>query len=186
MPRLTTAPTEIAGVLVVTRHPLGDSRGFLERVYCAAELPAFPHPPVQINRTLTAAPNTVRGLHLQRPPHAETKLVSCLRGRVFDVAVDLRAGSPTYGRWVGAELSADNHRSLLVPEGCAHGFQTLTADCELLYLHSSAYAPEAEDGVHHASPALGIDWPAPAAVLSDRDAALAPFGPDFAAVEVAP
>ncbi len=186
MPRFTISPTEIAGAVLVERKPVGDARGFLDRLYCASELSAFPGPPVQINRTLTREIHTVRGLHFQRPPHAEAKLVQCLKGRVFDVAVDLRAGSPTFGRWAAAELSADNHLALLVPEGCAHGFQTLSADCELLYLHSAAYAPEAEDGLHHASPALAIAWPAPAAALSARDAALPAFGPGFAAMEIAP
>lgn len=186
MPRFTITPTEIAGVSLVTRHPVGDDRGSLARLYDAADLPSFPRPPVQINHTVTAVKGTVRGLHLQRAPALEAKLIQCIRGRVFDVAVDLRAGSPTYGRWTAAELSAENRTALLIPEGCAHGLQTLTEDCELLYLHSALYTPEAEDGLHHLSPALGIDWPMPAAVLSARDTALPEFGPDFAPVEVAP
>lgn len=184
MTRFAFTPTEIAGVLRVERQPIGDARGFLERLYCVDELGPFPHPIAQVNRTLTEARGTVRGLHLQRPPHAEAKLVHCLRGSVFDVAVDLRAGSPTYGRWVAAELSAGNNLALLIPEGCAHGFQTLTDGCELLYFHSAAHAPEAEDGVHHACPGLAIAWPLPVANLSARDAALRPLEDGFAPVEV--
>lgn len=184
MTRFTLTPTEIAGVTRVERHPVGDDRGSLARIYDAAEPGLLPCPPAQINHTRTRLAGTIRGLHLQRPPVPEAKLIQCLRGRVFDVAVDLRAGSPTYGAWTAVELTEDNGLALLIPEGCAHGLQTLTDDCELLYLHSAPYTPEAEDGVHHASPAIGIRWPLPAAVLSARDAGLAPLGPDFAPVEL--
>ncbi|MEM6761952.1 MAG: dTDP-4-dehydrorhamnose 3,5-epimerase [Pseudomonadota bacterium] len=183
--RFTITATAVAGVAVVERRTLGDDRGFLERLYCADELPGFPHPPVQINRTLTRRVGSVRGLHFQRPPRGEAKLVSCLRGRVFDVALDLRAGSTTFGHVVTAELSADNRRALLIPEGCAHGFQTLEPDSELLYLHSTFYAPDAEGGIHHASPALGIKWPLTPVGLSARDKALPAFSEATPALAVA-
>lgn len=112
---------------------------------------------------------TVRGMHFQRPPHAEVKIVTCLRGAVFDVAVDLRPESPTWLEWHGVVLSADAHDALVIPEGFAHGFQTLSADCELLYFHTAAWSAEAEAALHPLDPTLGIRWPKPVASLSDRD-----------------
>ena len=164
--------TPLAGVLLVQRHSVGDTRGFLSRLFCAQELAACGwHKPVaQINHTLTQVRGTVRGLHYQRAPHAEMKLVSCLRGEVWDVVVDLRPESPAYLQWHAGHLSAANHCAMLLPEGCAHGFQTLSDDVELLYCHSAAYAPNAEAGLHPLDPRLGIRWPLPVALLSPRDA----------------
>jgi dTDP-4-dehydrorhamnose 3,5-epimerase len=127
---------------------------------------------VQVNHSVTRRRGTIRGLHFQRPPAAEWKLIRCLRGHVFDVAVDLRAGSPTFGRWHVALLSADNQRQILIPPGCAHGFQTLADDSELLYQHSAAYDPDLEDGVRHDDPHLAIAWPEPATSVSPRDLGL--------------
>jgi dTDP-4-dehydrorhamnose 3,5-epimerase len=110
-------------------------------------------------------------MHFQRPPYAETKFVSCLRGEVFDVAVDLRRGSPTFLFWHGEILSADNHRTMVIPEGFAHGFQTLCDDCEMLYFHSAAYHEAAEGGVNALDPLLAIKWPLEVTTLSDRDLA---------------
>jgi dTDP-4-dehydrorhamnose 3,5-epimerase len=143
--RFKFIPTPLAGVVVVQRQPVEDSRGFLSRVYCAKEFSAagVEKPLAQINHTLTRHRGYVRGMHFQRPPHAETKFVTCLRGEVFDVAVDVRRDSPTFLRWHAELLSATNQRSLLISEGFAHGFQTLTENCELLYLHTSAYEPVA-------------------------------------------
>ncbi len=173
--RFTLNSTPIDGVSVVERHPIGDSRGFFERLFCADELASLfqEEAPVQINRSFSRERGTVRGLHFQPPPHAEGKFVSCLQGEIFDVAVDLRAGSPTFLRWYGEILSRENHRSLFIPPGCAHGFQTLSEDCELLYLHTHSYTPEAEAVFHPLSPRLGITWPLPVTSLSDRDAAAA-------------
>jgi dTDP-4-dehydrorhamnose 3,5-epimerase len=123
----------------------------------------------QINHTITRKKGAVRGLHFQHPPHAETKVVSCLRGEIFDVAVDLRSGSPTFLQWHGEILSAGNRKSMLIPEGYAHGFQALTEDCELIYLHTAAYHPEAEGALNVADPRLNIAWPLPFVDLSDRD-----------------
>ena len=132
--RFDLIATPLAGLCLIQRRPVGDARGYLERLYCADELAAIApgQPIVQINHTLTVRPGVVRGLHFQRPPHAEIKLVTCLRGAVFDVAVDLRANSPTFLHWHAEILSADNHRSLAIPQGFAHGFQTLTDNCEML------------------------------------------------------
>ena len=135
--------TKLPGLELIQRRPIEDGRGFLERLFCADELgPLLAGKAiVQINRTSTSRRGTVRGLHFQYPPYAETKLISCLQGEVFDVAVDLRRGSPTFLSWHGEILSAANHRTLLIPEGFAHGFQTATDDCELLYLHTAPYRP---------------------------------------------
>jgi dTDP-4-dehydrorhamnose 3,5-epimerase len=126
---------------------------------------------VQINHTLTSKRGTVRGLHFQYPPHAETKIVSCLRGEVFDVAVDLRQDSPTFLHWHAEILSANNHRTLLIPEGFTHGFQTLTEDCELLYFHTTAYQLGSKGGLNAQDPRLDIRWPEAVIELSSRDAA---------------
>jgi len=119
---------------------------------------------------MTARKGTVRGMHFQRPPHAEMKLVSCVRGEVFDVAVDLRRGSPTFLRWHAERLSADNNRALLIPQGFAHGFQALTDDAELIYCHSAAYDAASEGGLNPRDPRLAIAWPLPITELSARDA----------------
>jgi len=184
--RFDILETPLPGLTLVIRKPIGDERGYLERLFCEEELRAVIEDGrvVQINRTLTARRGTVRGLHFQHPPHAEIKHVSCLRGEVFDVAVDLRAGSPTFLRWHGEVLSADNHRSVVVPEGFAHGFQALTDDCELLYLHTAAYEASAEAGLHVQDPRLTIEWPLPVEGLSPRDAAHPLVGSDFVGVVV--
>jgi dTDP-4-dehydrorhamnose 3,5-epimerase len=126
-------------------------------------------PIVQINHSLSVRKGTVRGLHFQRPPHAEIKIVTCVRGRVFDVAVDVRKHSPTFLRWHGIELSDANMDAFLIPPGFAHGFQTLENNCELIYLHTRAYAPCAEDGLRVDDPSIRIDWPLPVRNLSKRD-----------------
>ncbi len=168
----TVLETPLAGVLQVQRHALGDARGFLSRLFCAQELASCGwHKPIaQINHTWTQGRGTVRGLHYQRAPHAEMKLVSCLRGEAWDVVVDLRPDSPTYLQWHAGHLSAANHCAMLVPEGCAHGFQTLSDDVDLLYCHSMPYTPDAEAGLHVLDRRLGIRWPLPVAQLSPRDA----------------
>ena len=172
MNRFVITETPLAGLKRIERLPLGDARGFLARLFCAEELSAAGwHGPIaQINHTLTETPGTVRGLHYQLPPHAEMKLVSCLRGAVWDVAVDLRAGSPTYLAWHAELLSADNHRALLIPEGFAHGFQTQTPNAEMLYCHSSFYAPAFEAGLNPLDPRLAVTWPLLVQGLSPRDA----------------
>lgn len=172
MSRLTCTPLPLAGLRRVQRQPLADARGFFERLFCAQELAAcgWRGPIAQINHSLTRQAGSVRGLHYQKPPYAEMKLVTCLRGAVWDVAVDLRAGSPTFLHWHAEELSAANACALLIPEGFAHGFQALTPDAELLYCHSHPYTPQAEAGLHPQDARLAIAWPLPVAELSPRDA----------------
>jgi dTDP-4-dehydrorhamnose 3,5-epimerase len=170
--RLRISETPLPGLKLIERRVMGDARGYLERLFCANELQSLigARSIVQINHTLTARRGAVRGMHFQHPPHAEIKFVTCLRGEVFDVAVDLRRDSSTRLRWHAELLSAGNHRTLLVPEGFAHGFQTLTEDCELLYFHTSAYDEQAEAGLNANDPMLDILWPLPIAELSNRDA----------------
>jgi dTDP-4-dehydrorhamnose 3,5-epimerase len=184
MSRFTITDLPLAGLKRVQRQRLGDSRGFLARLFCAEELAAagWTEPIAQINHTYTARRGTVRGMHFQLPPHAEMKLVSCIRGEVWDVAVDLRAGSPTFLQWHAEPLSADKGCALLIPKGFAHGFQALTNDVELLYCHSAAYAAQAEAGLNPNDPRLGIAWPLAIAHVSARDAGQALITPDFAGV----
>jgi dTDP-4-dehydrorhamnose 3,5-epimerase len=171
MTRFTVEATALPGLMRVLRHPIGDHRGYLERLFCTHDwLDVMQGRAIaQINHTLTSRAGSVRGLHFQRPPHAEMKIVTCLRGAVFDVAVDLRVGSPTYLNWHAERLTAENHRWLVIPEGFAHGFQTLTEDCEMLYLHSVAHAPSSEDGLDATDPRLAIRWPLPIVERSPRD-----------------
>ena len=183
--RFDILATPIADLKVLQRKPIGDSRGYLERLYCADELQDIVPGKniVQINHTLTASVGTVRGLHFQHAPHAETKFVTCLRGEVFDVAVDLRQDSPGFLRWHAEVLSAENHKTLVIPEGFAHGFQTLTEDCEMLYFHTAAYEPSAEGGLNVQDPKLAIAWPLPVNGLSERDAAHPFVNSDFPGVQ---
>lgn len=171
MNRFTMTALPLAGLVRVTRHPISDGRGFLARLFCAEELePAGWRKPIaQVNHTRTGRRGTVRGMHYQKPPHAEMKLVTCLRGEVWDVAIDLRRGSPTFLNWHAEHLSAENGRAMLLPEGFAHGFQALSDDVELLYCHSAPYVPEAETGLHPQDPALSIAWPLAIGTLSARD-----------------
>ena len=172
MGRFVVEHLPLHGLQRVTRQRLGDARGFLSRLYCAEELAAagWHRPIAQINHTATAQRGTVRGMHFQRPPHGEMKLVSCIRGEVWDVAVDLRAGSETFLHWHAERLSADNGVALLIPEGFAHGFQALSDDVEMLYCHSAPYHAAAEAGLQPTDPRLAIDWPLPVSQLSPRDA----------------
>lgn len=184
MSRLTWSDTPLDGLKLVQRQRAGDHRGFLDRLFCAGDLRAAGwHKPIaQINHTYTRQQGTVRGLHFQYPPHAEMKLVTCLHGTILDVAVDLRQDSPTFLSWHAEELSAENQRSLLIPEGFAHGFQALSNDVEMLYCHSESYTPEAEGGLHPQDPRLDINWPLPVSELSARDASHALIGNDFEGV----
>lgn len=171
--------TPLSGLLVLTPRRFGDHRGFFSESYSARALAAegigtvF----VQDNHSLSATAGTVRGLHFQAPPHAQVKLVRCGRGALFDVVVDIRAGSPTYGKWFGVELSFENGKQLLVPEGFAHGFITRLPETEIVYKCSDYYAPETEGAVLWNDPAIGIDWGAGETepVLSEKDAAAAPL-----------
>lgn len=184
--RFEVQNTAIAGVKLITRLPIGDERGWLERSFCAQDLQAagWGKPIAQINRTFSKQAGTIRGMHYQTPPHVEMKLVFCLRGAIFDVAVDLRQGSPTFLQHVAAELSADNRQSLLIPEGCAHGFQTMTDDVEMLYCHSAAYAADHEDIVNPLDPKIAVPWPREVTVISGRDQGKDFLDDDFAGVSL--
>jgi dTDP-4-dehydrorhamnose 3,5-epimerase len=184
--RFDISTVGIAGVSVVQRKPIGDERGYLERMFCLHELQSLigDQRIVQINTTLTVKRGTVRGMHFQKQPHAEIKFVSCLRGAVFDVAVDVRQGSTTFLRWHGEVLSAQNRRTLVLPAGVAHGFQAMTEDCELIYFHTAAFDPVSEGGLHPQDPMLAIQWPEPITELSLRDSSHPPLAADFAGLIV--
>jgi dTDP-4-dehydrorhamnose 3,5-epimerase len=169
-------PTSISGVFELQSKPFGDHRGaFLNafRSHEEAFIGSWGDRGIsQVNISCTEAVGTIRGLHLQTSLHSEAKLVRCLRGKVWDVAVDLRSGSSSHGQWHALELSPDEGNALLIPEGCAHGFQVLEPSSELLYLHSGAWVPEADTGVRWDDPQLAIPWPLAVGILSDRDRAL--------------
>lgn len=163
--------TKLAGLKLIQRKAIEDDRGYLCRLFCAEDLctAGFTKPIAQINHTLTHKVGAVRGLHFQHPPHAEMKIVSCLKGVVFDVAVDLRRGSPTFLHWHSQILSIENCTSLLIPEGFAHGYQALSPDSELLYLHNEFYAPASVGALNIQDPILGITWPVEITDISIRD-----------------
>jgi dTDP-4-dehydrorhamnose 3,5-epimerase len=171
MNRFRIETTQLAGLQLITRQVVGDNRGFLSRLFCSEELAqAGWHKPIaQINHTLTERKGTVRGMHFQHAPHCEAKLVTCIRGAVWDVAVDLRTGSPTFLQWYGHLLSPENRTALLIPEGFAHGFQSMTDSVEMLYCHSAPYAPESDAGLNPLDPRLAIPWPCNVDTLSDKD-----------------
>ncbi|MCF4097692.1 dTDP-4-dehydrorhamnose 3,5-epimerase [Maritalea mediterranea] len=168
------AHTKLEGVTITTRQQAGDQRGSFSRLFCADQLGAlgWQGAVVQTNLSRNMEAGTLRGLHLQFAPHAEMKFVQVIEGRVLDVAVDLRAGSKTYGQHIAVELSAENQQGLLIPKGCAHGFQLLSEKATLIYHHSAAYQPDAEGGVRFDDPELNIAWPLPARNLSARDLSL--------------
>ncbi len=178
--------TSIHGVCVAETTPHIDQRGAFTRLYCESELSMIigSRRIVQINHSCTSAVGAIRGMHFQSPPHAEMKLVRCLKGRVWDVAVDLRENSPTFLKWHAEELSPANGSMMVIPEGCAHGFQVLEPESELLYLHTAAYAPDAEGGVGYADPLLGIAWPLPASDISERDSHHSLITADFYGIKV--
>ena len=171
--RFEKSETPLAGLLLLKRRVLGDERGHLSRLFDAEDMAelGWPGGIAQVNETVTVKAGTVRGFHFQRPPFAEAKLVTCLRGSILDIAVDIRRGSPTFLCYFVAELSAANACSLLIPKGFAHGFQTLEDDVTLIYAHSAPYRAEAEGGLNPLDPRLGIAWPQPPHDLSARDQA---------------
>ena len=172
------AETHVPGVVIVDIEPREDDRGAFARLQCPDEFASAGYPFSPTQTSLSRNPNvgTLRGLHYQPKPYAETKLVRAVRGRIFDVAVDLRPQSPTFRQWVGEELSADNARALFIPKGVAHGFLTLSPDADVLYQISPKFEPGREAGVRWDDPAFAIAWPAPPRLISERDATY----PDFA------
>jgi len=171
--------TALAGIHVLDPEPVGDARGFFARLWSADALEArglvarFNHAGVSFN----PRKGTLRGMHYQAPPFAETKLVRCTRGAIYDVALDLRPGSPTFRQWIAVELTAENRRVLYIPAGCAHGFQTLADDSEIEYLIDAAYSPSHGRGVRWSDPAFRIDWPEDERTMNERDRQY----PDFVA-----
>ena len=168
---MTIIPTAIDGLFEVAHSRFTDNRGLFERFFCATALAPIlkERRIVAVNHSKTASVGALRGLHYQMPPHAEMKLVCCLRGSVHDVAIDIRQGSPTFLRHHATLLTGDNARMIAIPEGFAHGFQVLEPDSELLYLHTAPYAPESERGLAWNDPRLAIPWPGPVTDISRRD-----------------
>jgi dTDP-4-dehydrorhamnose 3,5-epimerase len=174
------APTGLPGAWVIELDRFEDDRGFFARSFCAREFAArglldvF----VQCNVSFNRVRGTLRGMHYQAAPHAEVKLVRCTAGAIYDVIVDVRAGSATCGRWFGVELDAGSRRMLYVPAGFAHGFQTLRDDSEVFYQMGAYYEPDAQRGFRHDDATVGIAWPEPVTTISERDLALAGFAPE--------
>jgi dTDP-4-dehydrorhamnose 3,5-epimerase len=174
-------PTPLSGAWVIEPDPIADERGWFARTFDAEELRGRGMNPdvIQCNASFNAKRDTLRGLHYQAQPHGESKLVRCVRGAIFDVAVDLRADSQTHCQWHGVELSAQNARTLYIPAGLAHGFQTLSDECEVLYMMGAPYVPDAARGVRYDDPAFAIDWPRPQGelVISDKDRSYPDYRP---------
>ena len=170
-------PLILDGAYRIDLERRGDDRGFFARLFCQEEFRQFGLTEIwsQCNVSHSVEKGTLRGMHFQRPPKADAKLVKCMSGAVFDVIVDLRKGSETYGRWDTVTLTAEGGEMIYVPTGFAHGFQTLTPDVELLYFHSDSYSPAHEGGLSYNDPEVGIDWPLDIGNLSDRDRALPPL-----------
>lgn len=184
MSRFDIMNTPLSGLTVIGRRSIDDSRGSFCRLFCSEELAAagWVRPIAQINHSRTARCGTIRGLHFQHPPHGEMKLVSCVRGIVWDVAVDIRASSPTFLQWHAELLSAENGRAMLIPEGFAHGFQTMTDQVELIYCHSAPYVPHVEAGLWPFDSMLSVSWPLAATEMSDRDAHFQKLSREFQGV----
>jgi dTDP-4-dehydrorhamnose 3,5-epimerase len=164
--------TPLKDAFIIHLNPFVDERGGFTRLFCENELKGgagFDKKIVQINHSFTKQKGSIRGLHFQLPPHSETKIVKCIRGQVFDVMVDMRPNSSTYLRWHSVILSPEANNALLIPEGFAHGFQTLKANSELLYFHTAFYTPNTEGGLRYDDPTLNIDWPLPITKVSERD-----------------
>jgi dTDP-4-dehydrorhamnose 3,5-epimerase len=170
-------PLPVHGAFVISPQRRADDRGYFARAFCRDEMirQGLCGDFSQINTALSHRAGTLRGMHFQRAPHEEVKLVRCVRGSVFDVVLDLRPGSPTFRRWSGVELSADNGSMLYAPEGTAHGYLTLVDDTELTYMTSAPYAPDSVDGVRHDDPAFGIQWPRSISLMSPADRSWADY-----------
>jgi len=168
---MTFDPTPLSGSHIVTPMPRIDNRGWFMRSFCKQEFMKIGHTKewVQMNHSYTSKKGTIRGMHFQLPPYQETKLVRCITGSMYDVIIDLRESSPTYLQWYGIELSAQNRLMIYIPEGFAHGFQTLTDDVEFLYHHTQFYQPGYESGILYNESKIKIQWPLPVAEISERD-----------------
>lgn len=163
--------TPIPGVFEIKLSPFKDERGVFSRIFCPEELQqiGFQKNILQVNHSINHSKGTIRGLHFQNPPVAEIKIIRCLKGKVFDVIVDIRHNSPSFLKWFALELSPEKYNMIYIPEGCAHGFQALEDNSELLYMHTELYHPEKEGALHFSDPLLSIQWPLPAVHVSHKD-----------------
>jgi dTDP-4-dehydrorhamnose 3,5-epimerase len=168
---MTFQPTFINDLYVIELDLFRDERGWFARTFCKEEFKkaGFDNEWIQMNHSFTNQKGTLRGMHFQYPPYSETKLVRCISGSVFDVAIDLRKNSATFLQWFGIEISAENKKMVLIPDGFAHGFQTLQNNCELIYHHTNFYTPDAEAGIKYNDPGIGIKWPLPVNEISKKD-----------------
>jgi dTDP-4-dehydrorhamnose 3,5-epimerase len=184
--RMKFVEAPLAGAYVIELEPFLDERGLFARTFCQKEFAriGFHKQIVQINHSVTRQKGTIRGMHYQLPPACEIKIIRCVQGTVFDVMVDLRTGSPTFMQWYGVELSKDNMRMVYIPEGFAHGFQTLTDNAELIYHHSAFYSPEYEHGLRCDDPALVINWPLPGGAISPKDQSYPLIDNNFKGIEI--
>jgi dTDP-4-dehydrorhamnose 3,5-epimerase len=184
MGRMTFRECALSGLFEVTAEAAADARGSFVRTYCEEEFAPIRRGLhwTQVNLSRTSGAGTVRGMHFQRPPHAEAKLIRCIRGKVFDVAVDVRTDSPTYLQWHAVELTEDNDRMFFIPEGFAHGFQTLSDEAHLLYMHTSSWTPGFEGQLRFDDPTVAIAWPRPVGLVSPRDLTAPLAGYDFTGV----
>jgi dTDP-4-dehydrorhamnose 3,5-epimerase len=166
------SPTGISGSYIIDLEPFSDSRGWFARTYCKEEFQKIGHHQewFQINHSFTNKAGTIRGMHFQISPYSEIKLLRCISGAIFDVIIDIRKDSPQFLQWYGIELSAQNRKMLYIPAGFAHGFQTITDSCELIYHHSEMYNKDAEAGIRYNDPAINIQWPVALTEISERDA----------------
>ena len=171
MNRFNFRKLSIDGVFEITNIPISDERGFLSRLSCANELQnlGWKNNVIQINRTLTRQIGTIRGMHYQKPPASETKIIICLKGEIFDVAIDIRKESKTFLKYISLKISEEQNNMLLIPKGFAHGFQTLTNNVELLYLHDYKYSPEYDSGLNPLDPSININWPITENKISKKD-----------------
>ena len=178
--------TPLQDTFIIEPEPFRDDRGLFARVFCQQELRDILHDKniVQINHSLTPQKGALQGMHFQYSPKSEIKMVKCLRGSVFDVMIDLRRDSSTFLKWHGEVLSAENMKMIYIPEGFAHGFQTLEENCELFYLHTEFYSPEYEGGIRYNDPKIGIKWPLEVRDISERDKELPLLSNEFQGIEI--
>lgn len=170
MDKFSLIETPLKDLFVIELKPIYDNRGFFERLYCADEFKSILKKPIkQINHSLTKMKGSIRGMHYQLPPMAETKIIKCVKSSIFDVAIDVRKDSPTYLKWHAEVISENNSKMLLVPEGFAHGFQTFENDTEIIYLTTEFYSMEHESGIRYDDPAVNIPWPLKLSVISEKD-----------------
>jgi len=171
---------------VIEPEPFQDSRGMFARIFCKNELSAINHSKeiVQVNHSINMKRGAVRGIHFQKPPKAEIKFVKCIKGSVYDVIIDLRRNSPTFLKWHGEDLTEKNMLMLFIPEGFAHGFQTIEPESELLYFHTEFYEPRFESGIRHDDPLIGVTWPLEVTEISKRDLEHPLLNDDFTGIEL--